>query len=529
MRRLLPVLCALPLLALPAAAQQGPRPLVPPPPATGGQPATDLPSGLAGIRIQPLAEPGAAQAAALEPGDPLGADPWKGVAPQTVAALLETLPAPGPLGHPLARRLLAAPLPEAAASPALLHLRLARLIRLGAADTARRLAGQALQLPPRDARLERLAFEAALAAGDAEAACAAMPDGEAVALACALLGGDSERAGLLLDLAAERGTALPGGLEPLARALLGGEPAAMPAAEAARDPLVLALLARAPVEGDAGGLPPAALAALARNPALAADERLEWALQAATAGALAVDPLLALVAGLEPEGDGPAAGQARALRAVAAAADLPARLEALEAARRLPVEKRRRALWARMLARTAAGLEVDRPLPEAAALMTELLAAGGETGAARRWHALLRAAAPGDPKAQDALARLQPLALLTGLADGPVPQAPFPLLALLDALGEVQPDWLAALAAGRSEPARATGPLAAWLALDAAAEAGQAGPAVAAALFVMDGDTSPGPLAAHRLVRGLRKAGLEAEARRLALEIALGEGLVPAP
>ena len=101
-------------------------------------------------------------------------------------------------------------------------------------------------------------------------------------------------------------------------------------------------------------------------------------------------------------------------------------------------------------------------------------------------------------------------------------------LSLFEAIGVAAGpgSWSALLAEGL--PARVPAPNVAWArALDEASAAGRIGETVLIALLGLAGPNSqpPGAAAIRKAVESLRRIGLEAEARALALETAVSHGL----
>ena len=148
------------LLALPATAQQAPRPLFPAEPAPP-PPVTVAPDGPIDVQDLPApATPTAGLAAAeVELAGPL----WANGAPPGLATLLARLPTAihEPTLRELQRALLAAPGPGEAGADALLGVRAARLLAMGEAATALEL----LDATPPAPGLDALRLRAGLAAG----------------------------------------------------------------------------------------------------------------------------------------------------------------------------------------------------------------------------------------------------------------------------------------------------------------------------------------------------------------------------
>ena len=163
---------------------------------------------------------------------------WRGSSRATVAALLRSLPSgiPSPVLRGLVLRLLTAPAPPPEGEgPSLGPLQVERLLAMGRAGEARRLAdavGEGVDLTA----FRRADVEAALMAGDLERACggasALVGEGAGSGLIpamafCLARGGEPERAFILADVLRERGEG-----DPLFEALLlrvgGGGDAPLP-------------------------------------------------------------------------------------------------------------------------------------------------------------------------------------------------------------------------------------------------------------------------------------------------------------
>ena len=263
------------LLALPATAQQAPRPLFPAEPAPP-PPVTVAPDGPIDVQDLPApATPTAGLAAAeVELAGPL----WANGAPPGLATLLERLPTAihEPTLRELQRALLAAPVPGEAGADALLGVRAARLLAMGEAATALEL----LDATPPAPGLDALRLRAGLAAGKTEAACAAATtmDGSPwleARLVCAALARDAVAVDLALERLAADGITPDPNLAGLARAAAAGTRYELrpPVAD---DVLIVPLLRVVPVDLDASaaaGLPVVARRALADNPGLSSATR----------------------------------------------------------------------------------------------------------------------------------------------------------------------------------------------------------------------------------------------------------------
>jgi hypothetical protein len=101
------------------------------------------------------------------------------------------------------------------------------------------------------------------------------------------------------------------------------------------------------------------------------------------------------------------------------------------------------------------------------------------------------------------------------------------LFALIDGLGEPAGAAWQVLADPQTPSAQPLGDPATWFALGDAAEAGRLGETVMLALFVLgpDGPGGAHPIALAQAVAALRAVGLDSEARALAVEAALANGV----
>ena len=263
------------LLALPAAAQQAPRPLFPtePPPSP---PVTVSPDGP--IDVQDLPAPAAPTAGLAAAEVELAGPLWGNGAPPGLAGLLERLPTAiqEPTLRELQRALLAAPGPGELGADGLLGVRAARLLAMGEAATALEL----LEATPPTPEFDALRLRAGLAAGRTETACATATatDGSPwleARLVCAGLARDVAAVDLALERLAADGVTPDPNLAGLARAAAGGTRYELrpPVAD---DALLVPLLRVVPVDLDASaaaGLPVVARRALADNPGLSSATR----------------------------------------------------------------------------------------------------------------------------------------------------------------------------------------------------------------------------------------------------------------
>ncbi|MCF4167692.1 hypothetical protein L2U69_18750 [Zavarzinia compransoris] len=469
---------------------------------------------------------------------------WLGTPPGLVAPLLANVPAParGTVPRRLTQRLLmAAPsVPDATARV------IEKLAAAGAAEDLASFAGRLAGLPaPSVPHVVR----GLAAAGDRRRLCDAGLDRvpgaggldvdvlRAVAL-CRAVAGDTIGAQLALDLAHEQG-AVGLGFEHLLRALTGGERAAS-SDVGGTDPLALwaaAALDLAPPPEAFDDPPPLVLGLLARAKA-PIGLRLGAAERGVRLGLVDPADLALLYAGgpaplAAPADLSPPMRRAVLHRAVLEASGPAVRAQAVVAFVEAAEADGLATVAARVEGRAIADT-ADQSLPPAigAGLVRAALRAGDRAAALRQIERLARNA--GDSRD---LARLWPYrALLAGDAAVPPRFDDFEdalpagtagerggdmTAALLDALGGRRlPDDLAA----RLDR---TGGNPAIPGLDAALAGGRRGEAVALVLEFLGGNGLQGlePKAAGAAVAGLVRAGLTAEARDLAIEIALAAGL----
>jgi hypothetical protein len=527
------------------------------------------PSAPQGFEVDTLGAVGTDFAGTLEPdGGGLGLDMWRGTDRAKVERLLPLLePATSPILAELTRRLL---LSNAVAPPgrgsgrSLLPVRAGLLGEMGLVDEAVALL-RLLPADQRDAESARLLTELSWRAGDPDGACAVVAESvprlpvdrfwQQASVFCQLRAGQADEAALGLDLLREHGES-DEIFFALAEALGGAAQAELPPLPVVT-PLYLAMARAAglPVPGVAiHEPPPLVLALIAESP----DAAIEWRLTAAEAAAAAgvLPPRsLAAVYTAEPEDPGvldtaidlPDIGATAATRAIlyqaAVRAGVPrqrARLveKALDADVLDPNYWARVRLYLPLLAEIAAAPELAWFADDAA----RHLFAGGRLREAGEWVAVLQ----DDPNAEAAadVPRLAALEYLAG-ENAPVPPVDA-LVPATDAAAEQRAARLRAVFAAIEEPVAppstelqssslAATPVPAlpqqnvnlWLDLGEAAARQRLGETV---LLTLVGLKATGLAAAdpHWLARGiasLRGVGLAEEARRLAIEAALVNGL----
>ena len=576
--------CLLALAAVAVSAPvyaQAPTSLFPSRPAAPG--ATDappaLPSNLLGV--ESLQAVGGDSFGLRDGAEGLGADLWRGARHGQLVELMTLLPdaTPSATMNALGQRLLvtaaAVPTAPAGAEASYLAVRLDRLAALGdaalAADLARAAPGRAQDKP-----VVRAIVDAAFLAGAHDAACAETRGAvnsfaddaywrEALAF-CQMIAG--ERVQAEITAAALREQKLgDAGFFPLLAAI-GGDRNAKPASLPQPTPLHVAMLRAAKLAAPADAFETndaAVLAALAQLPEGALDARLAAAERAEAYGALPVAALIKLyeelrftqaqlasaLTGSESE-SGP---RARALLYAAQARQGAAAARAVLIQRALGLSQDAGLLptASRVYADALAGIPPTSDLAWFAASATRALFAAGRIREGRAWLAALGGGLGGGvggtaSGAQDVppAVALLPYALVTAeprsvptwdaelwrrwkQAQGPaMPTRASLLLTLLEGLGRPAPeeawDGLARAQTDRADHLPAPSVL---RTLEVSAATDRKGLAVLAALatFGPEGPAGTHPLVIGMALAGLRNIGLEAEARALAVDAAVGAGL----
>ncbi len=486
---------------------------------------------------------------------------WVGTPVAALRALVPAVPdLPLPTLHALARRLLltAAPLPaDSTPSDAavLAVLRLSRLLALGQLDGARQLAETipaSLDAPD----LPRLRWEALALSGRMPEACAALNQGigtdDSAEVAegrvlCQLVTGNAAGASLGLDVLRDR---KPHDLVFLAAAdALNGLPPRKPITTL-RDPTPVQFAAlhaaKLPLPDDAiDTARPVVLAAIAGAADLPPDQRLAAAERAEALGILNTDSLRKLVDAY-PFSPGELAlplarigaiPGPRALALLARAAettpDPATRVALLSKALDMAAARGRFPTAARLLAPQIAAIGVQTPFAAFAPAAARALLIAGQPGAAEHWLDL----AGRQPDGAKAASRLWPLARAWGIGDpspgiveawvaGVDPRQAALALSLLSGLGQRVPAtaWLALLSVPRPTPGAnpAVAQLLAGLSRDS-----RLGGTVLATLVSLDAGAPDkvDPNSLSRAVAALKTAGLEPDARRLAVELMLAGGI----
>jgi hypothetical protein len=555
-------------LAAPALAQIGPPVrLLPPPPGTASpvpqQPAvpapTPAPATDDSIKGTPLAPVDTAWIGTLgEDARPLPQSMWQGTPRSFVAA---ALPLVGPTDSPelqsLSRRLLL----SNAASPqgkdpaegdGLAVLRLKRLVAFGEIAGALGVL-DALPAASNSEALDRLRIELAFAKNEKESGCKQVQDDIAryqgtwwdrALIACQALAGNQAAASLGLSLLREQ-KAPP---DPVFDALInavGGHPAKIEKLPEPT-PILVTLLAAAKMPLPESALPaadPPTLRAWAANDAVAPLQRLAAAERAMALGALAPEELAALYAKVEfkpdelgaaiKQGKAPTSPRDRALLFQVARTD-PAAAVRATAMKSLFAEARKRGAFvatARLVAPVLAELPPSDDLAPFAPDVVRALYVAGRGDAATPWLAVI------DPPSMPGLPLLTRLvsgrsgddAALRGalgsLAGRDKKQASL-MLALLTSLGlTFSSDDVSPLLDGAHEASLPSAAL--WMDQLEASTAKRIGETVlTSVILARDGaQLAREPIVLSRVISGLKTAGLEDDARALALEAAIDAGL----
>jgi hypothetical protein len=564
-----------PIQLVPQTTPENDVPSVPPPPQ--GSDTTAQPTAPQGFEVTPLAAVGTDYAGTLEPDKGgFGIDMWRGTDRVRVERLLPLLkPTASPVLADLMRRLIL----SNAASPAgkgnatsLLQTRVRLLSDMGFVEDAVAVL-KLLPADKRDAATARALVELSWRAGDLDGACAAVQESvqrlpvdafwQQATIFCQLHAGQSNEAMLGLDLLREQG----GGDEAffaLAEALDGNKDVKVPSLPVVT-PLYLAMAQAAGIPPPAIAVhdpPPLVLALYAENPDTPIEQRLTAAETAAAAGVLSSEHLAAVYtaepvqsAKLDTALDLPDLGatpQTRAVlyQAARQAADPQQGARLIQKA--LTTDTLDANYWARLqiyaplLADIAPTPELSWFAPEAA----RHLYAAGRLREAGTWVALAQQNQQTNPDLTAALPLLQSLSDLAGNAGAVAPSVPgveqppaLPKLApddpraarlraLFGALQQQAQDTApgeptVTLAADTPTPAMPQKNVNLWVDLGAASTKGRIGETVLLSLVGLNptglADAEPEWLA--QVVTSLRRVGLEDEARRLAVEAAIVNGL----
>lgn len=518
------------------------------------------------VEVEPLAAPGSEPIGALEEGAGLGSDVWEGAAVGEVERLLRDLPPQVPersLSVLLQRLLLTrAPLGSSSAESAAIDgLRVAALVGLGDVDGAMSLIS-AMRERGAAHELARAELDALLIERETERACEAArraveatfdPYAQRVVVFCQIVAGERDRASVGLDLVRESAEVDDPLFIRLAETLLGfgslpGEP-----------PERLSPLHLRMWEATGEAIPrgawlasgPAIWRAVAASPDAPLAQRIEAAEAAAGAAALPSEALASLyrlvqaaagerdlVAAQEPD-EWTVRERALLFQNAAEAASQPERAAALQ--RLFESARARGGYEAVVLAAAPLVGELD---PGARLTFFAAHAARAhlllhDLPSANEWAALAQREREINPYAARDAIELEPLLVLAGSGEaGQWDEASFatwwqrrqdadptkaPASAallddLLDALGEPAPSMAGmsdATAADRGAPPVATI---------------RGGPRGETILQIVHYLAAEGGAEAYRqrvpeALRALRSIGLESEARRLAVEVAIGAGI----
>jgi hypothetical protein len=549
-------------VTLPRLATHAQIPLAPPPPPI--EQTEPLPQS-GPIQVQELASLNPDEIGLLdEQHGGLGLAMWKDSSLGLVSKALPLLPnQPGWRSlRALEIRLLesAATLPAGkAAGEPMIALRVGKLAGMGVNDGVAALL-RLLPSPAMTPILRRLEIDSALLSGDGAGACAQEPalraglgnDNYALELQvfCQFLGGRGKEAGLGIDLLRDQKVKDP--LFFAAADALSGLPPAKADGMNEATPVALALasLAKLPLPESGFGLAPSAyLPFLARAPGASLESRLAAAERAVAAGTASPELLRQTIEAIPyspaellaaaNESGKTVKGRALLYRAAASQVLPAARAELIQRAMAAdPVMAP--LLYGPMLASLPASPDLAGFAPWA----VRALLAGGQTEAARSWVGIVRADAILSAGSANAAAALKPLARLAGLAD-PLSSADLAawkqarnesaadftkhsllLLSLLSALGDTPPEneWLALL----DGPAVISGKVSRSALTVGLISASAAKRRAETAMYVLlslgeQRDVEPAEFA--QLVASLRAVGLDADAKALALELALAYGI----
>jgi hypothetical protein len=541
--------------------------------------AESLPEGAtpaaARIQVQDLAVPDPGATGLLdEPHGGLPLDMWNGTSLPVVEKILPLLPAPTPWRsvRQLERKLLlssAQPPAGPGGGQALLGLRAEKLWALGEVNGLVGLL-KLLPSPAMTPELRRLQADAALLGGDTATACQQVgplkvaltndPWPAKLDVFCRFASGKANEAALGVEVLREQKVTDLAFFR--AADVLTGLPPAKAEGGMADTPLNLAMtrLAKLPVPEQAVGRGLAAplLAAIATLPDATAEARLVAAERGEAVGAVDTETLRQLYQAVPftaqelaaPPGEGSAAkaprGRALAYQTAQQQATPAAKAEVIAKALAAAGDPLSYAAAARLYAPQIAAIPPSPELSGFAVAAARALFAAGQPAAAKPWIELLRSQGQTVESAAAGAAVLWPLARLAAV-DGAAP-ASGPLTAwrrtpgelasdagqrraavvleLLAALGDPvsADDWLA-LTSGAPLVAAPVPRPALWQGLRIAAEQQRQGAAVLFALASLGDLTQVDPSQLYRVVAALHQVGLDADARALAVEAAIANGV----
>jgi hypothetical protein len=562
--RPMPILMVAAALAAPLSALQAqvplgpqPQPAAPPPPVEA--PVTAPPPDR--IQVQELASVNPNETGLIDDSHgALGAGLWGGTSLGLITRGLPMLP--NQAGWRSLRSLELRLLESPASLPAgkqggepVIGLRAGKLAAMGASDAAAQLLSH-MPSPQMSPTLRRQQVDGALLAGDNAGACANEPALRAalpgdnytqeVQIFCQFVAGKGNEASLGIDLLRDQKLKDPAFFA--AADTLSGLPAGKTDWVSQSSPVAvaMAILAKLPLPDQAvNGAPPILLPALVRAPTLSPDAHLAATERSVALGVVQPDALRKLyeeVTATDPLGGANEAGKTPKSRALL-----------YKAAEAQPVPTDRAALIQRALAADPATaplvygpmlaqLDATPDLANFAPWAVRGLLASGRYEAVKPWLGVLRAEALSS--GGTASAALKPIARLAGLAE-PLTDSDLAawrqarnespndankhtllLLCLATALGDTPPedDWLNLL----DGPALINGKVsrsALTVGLTQAAAAQRRGETALYALLSLGEQRDAEPSEFARLVWALNAAGLQADARALAVEIALAYGI----
>lgn len=554
-------------------ALEAPPPALPEVPGAPGASVTEE-QGPTGIEVGELEEldPDSGGILDVSMGG-LGIDMWAGMERASFLRLLPQLPDSydSPVLYGLARRLLlssaiAPPRGEGDAQTSLIGLRIERLAAMGLVGAVAEMMAIA-PAPETDAVLSRLHIDNRLLLNDNEGACRGVSAGAAVldplyrgriAIFCSVLAGDKEAAGFSANLLREGGDLDDPVFFSLADALTAGTRANVESLSNPT-PLHLAMAAAAEAKLPSDVLEtrsPLIMRALAESPLVSDSVQLAAAERAALAGAIAPASLAERYAALEfsekelhnalsiAEAEYSPRNRALLYQAV--------KLQNLPVARAAAIHK----AWELAVTDGTYRLGIGVYQPELEALQPGAELAWFAPDAARAlflldqperalaWVATARRFAT-EPNEKQAAALLWPVAALSegsatgsghgqwlsAMAEADATEAGMKAgfaYTLFEAMGERISDdrWTALLTGGARTDVLAADP-AYMRAFRKAATAGRRGETVLLAILILGGGSlsESDPALLSEIVIGLRKTGLENEARQLAIEAALAGGL----
>jgi tetratricopeptide (TPR) repeat protein len=533
----------------------------------------DAPTAPSGIQVQEIGS-AHSYAGTLEPEDGgLGYDMWKGTSAHDVEALLPRVPLPGPSPamRALARRLLLsnAEPPTGQADRDLLSIRAEQLARIGNLSDMEAFLS-VVPIGSKDPSLMAFRREVLWLEGDVDGACTQVDADLGVTpndvdlnrqqLLCKAATGRAKEAQLGIDMLREQGQSDVKLVE-LVDALGGAKGAKLPA-DLPPSPMLYALVKKAglavPPEWASAGTP-ALQARLAGDDTLDATARITAAETAFAAGAMPIEPLIALygaqdvtpgqidaLLAADDKNDGPL-GHAQLYEGVLRS-EQPAR-QAQILHRALEMARRFGGYPAAAAANETSLLKLQ-PAPEIAWFAADAGRAFyylGRYERAQAWLNIARNRADSDSQARDAVPTLALFAQVAGAgqkltwAPNAVEQwrdaqakagDPDPamrsarLFAILAALGEPVGDQWRQMAES-AQPASGLPDTTLVGRLDAASAAGRRGEVVLLSLVLM-GTTGPSdahPLVVNRVLSALNANGLQSEARAIAFETIIANGI----